>query len=336
MKNIINKIKYLTEISKLHYNEVELEFNKYVEKYNFYGLYKIKNSKTTHLFNNMHSIFFYSIYESLGFTECERKFCGILNNCLRLIITGADNLLDGDDNHYLSYTKITKSKIMKSVFDLLLAEKIICSVLYNYSHTHNLFRHEKITEIQSEIFKQLTGSGINEAEETQLTQLNFSPEKIISSVHHYKSGKLFTLPFIAAKNINKNPNLLKTESAIYDFGIAVQLLDDISDIYEDFTEKKPNYILALMVRDNILKKSETVLSDLKSNSKNLYSNPVIMRYIDESMITISEKIHSAFSELYSINNKYDQTFLNCIMKLIFTKLKIGMLYSKFIKKLAVD
>ncbi len=329
MKNITGKIKYLSKISQLHFNEVELEFNKYVEQYNFSKLYKIKNSKTTHLFNNMHSIFFYSIYESLGFTELQRKFCGILNNCLRLIITGADNLLDGDDNHYLEFLKIKKSRIMKSVFDLLLAEKIICSILADYAYTHNLFNPSNIIEIQSEIFKQLTGSGINEAEETQLSQLKSTPEEIISLVHHFKSGKLFTMPFIAAKAIVNNPKLIKTESAIYDFGIAVQLLDDISDISEDYSGNKPNYILSLFRRDKILNDFDGLLKN--SNKTELYLNSDILKYIDESMLVISKKIQSACSVLHSINPHYDRTFMNYILKLIFTKLKINKLYNKFIK-----
>lgn len=331
MKDIITKIKYLSHLNSLHYSEVELEFNNYVEKFNAANLYKIKNSKATHIINNMHSVFFYSLYETLSFSEKERKFCGLLNNSFRLIITGADNLLDNDDNHYLGFAKINNSPTMKSVFDILLSEKIIHSVLNDYSLKFKLFSHDKVQCIQEQIFNQLAGSGINEAEESQKLQINLTPEEIINTVHHFKSGKLFTLPFLPAKNISCNPLIEKVENSIYEFGIAIQILDDVSDIIEDYIGKKPNYFIAVLRKKKIFKTLENHL--LENEKINLYKNKIILENIDETLEFTAKKINRTFHLLYSLNKNYDFAFFKYILKLLFAKLKINNFFKSFITKI---
>jgi len=330
MNDILYKLKYLAYINDLHFNEVEIEFNNYVEKYNSPKLFKTKNSKSTHIINNMHSVFFYSLYETIGFSVNERKFCGILNNCFRLIITGADNLLDRDDNHYLGFAKIKKSPTMKSIFDILLAEKIIHNVLNDYCLTHHLFNSDKINSIQEKLFECLTGSGINEAEETQKSQINLTPEEIITKVHHYKSGKLFTLPLLPAKIISENSLILKIEKSLYDFGIAVQILDDISDIYEDYQEEKPNYFIALLKKNKELKKLESLIK--KNTPADLLADPIVAGHLEFSLEMIAERMRNTFSLLYSLNKRYDISFFKYILKLLFAKLKINFLYENFTKR----
>ncbi|HON56765.1 MAG TPA: polyprenyl synthetase family protein [bacterium] len=327
--NEFQKIKMFIKSANLHFNEVETTFNNYVEIFNSRNLFKSSNSKLNHIINNHYSIFFYMIYIALDFNKKERIFFGLLNNCFRLLVTGADNLLDADDNHYLKYNHIKKSAIMKSVFDLLLAEKIISTILYDFCFNEKLFDREMYIEFQKKIFDILAEVGINESEEYQKKQFYFSADRIINEVHHIKSGKLFTLPFAIPKFYfgGQNKKLNEVERAIYDFGIGVQIIDDLTDIIEDFTEKKPNYFIALV---NQSKKIDVLKKTIEIEGIDI-ENKFFCDYFFEALKTSKNYITPALRKLQDLFDGFDEYFFDTIVKLVFRKLKAIELYEYYKK-----
>jgi hypothetical protein len=267
----IKDIGLIYRASKLHFNEVESVFNRIVCDLTPKGMYRSSNSRITHVYKNGFSIFFYALYLMAGMNEDERTLCGVINNSLRMIITGTDNILDDDDLHYLVNLRLQNSPVMTSVMDVILAEKIIAHVLLSAAEK-GFITYEKAALSQKALFHRLSEVGLNEAEEVQVQQVCYEPEEILEKVHHCKSGLLFTLPFVIPGVLfkddpEKEKVISRIESGAYDFGIAVQILDDLADIGEDLSGEKPNYICSLIKSNSDKEISDSLLKKLSSTAK---------------------------------------------------------------------
>ena len=76
------------------------------------------------------------------------------------------------------------------------------------------------------------------------------PEHVLAVIHRLKTGLLFNLAFIAPEIVEDRypagqAGVLK--SALMDFGLGCQLMDDIRDMARDLMERRHNYVLSWIV-----------------------------------------------------------------------------------------
>lgn len=194
---------------------------------------------------NFFSILFLSIYEALGLPRERRLFYGQINHCLRGLVTGTDNLLDNEYKEMLPLAFPKSAIRFKSVMHILLFDRFLTQIVERAAG-ECLINHADKDSLHKKLFEALVPIGAEESmEEGGITEI-LTPEEILSSVHIYKGGKLLCLAFVAPSLLEEGAKreLQLAEKGIYSIGIALQLIDDLTDFYEDIEAKNHNYLVS--------------------------------------------------------------------------------------------
>lgn len=203
-----------------------------------------KNS-LSYLQRNFFSTLFLSIYEAIGISVEKRLFYGSINHCIRGIVTGTDNLLDDEYKELLPFKFPEKAIRFKSVMHILCFDRILQS-LVRQGVDHNIIEPEQISSVHHEIFQAMVPIGAEEALEEGGISAILTPGEILQSVHMYKGGKLLCLAFVVPLLLEKNNlTLLKlADKGVFKIGMALQVIDDITDFYEDIEALNHNYLVS--------------------------------------------------------------------------------------------
>lgn len=218
---------------------------------------------------NFFSILFLALYRAIGISPERRHFYGMLNHCLRGIVTGADNLLDDEYKEMLPLKFPEPAIRFKSVMHILLFDRFIVRVTKNME-AGNLLGNVDASLLQQKLFDAIVPIGAEEAQEEGGVYQVLPPEEILSTVHMYKGGKLLCLSFVAPMLIeeSRRKELSCAEQGIYSIGIALQLIDDLTDFYEDIAHANHNYLVSSISfrgTDNENKSLEKVLCSATKN-----------------------------------------------------------------------
>jgi len=194
---------------------------------------------------NFFSILFLSIYRAIGIPTPRRLHYGIINHCLRGIVTGADNLLDDEYKELLPLKFPAQATRFKSIMHLLLFDRFLFKV-GRIMQENGQIDAEEADRLQSALFQALLPIGAEEASEEGGIRNILTPREILSSVHMYKGGKLLCLAFVAPRLLEKDfsRKLLKAEQGIFSIGLALQIIDDLTDFYEDIAVGNHNYLVS--------------------------------------------------------------------------------------------
>lgn len=194
---------------------------------------------------NFFSILFLSIYRAVGIPPEKRLAYGIINHCLRGIVTGADNLLDDEYKELLPLNFPPAATRFKSVMHLLLFDRIL------FQNCSNMAAQGQITPAQKEalqdrLFQAIVPIGAEEAQEEGGIKEIIAPAEVLKTVHVYKGGKLLCLAFIAPLFLenSRRDQLSLADSGIFSIGIALQLIDDLTDFHEDILAANHNYLVS--------------------------------------------------------------------------------------------
>jgi hypothetical protein len=194
---------------------------------------------------NIFSILFLAVYRSLGIPLDKRIFYGVLNHCVRGIVTAADNILDAEYKEVLPLGFAEGATRFKSVMHLLLFDRFINQAIEDAVGKELISGcHGK--KIQKSVFDAMVPIGAEEAmEEGGISEI-LSPSDILSSVHMYKGGNLLRLAFIAPKIVDThlNESLAQADEGIYRIGMALQVIDDLTDFYSDIGDHRHNYLVS--------------------------------------------------------------------------------------------
>ena len=192
---------------------------------------------------NFFSILFLAIYRSIGIPEERRLWYGAINHCLRGIVTGADNLLDNEYKEMLPLNFPPAATRFKSIMHLLVFDRFLIKLAERMA---SLGIATSPPELHDALFRAIVPIGAEEAQEEGGVQTILSPGEILSSVHMYKGGKLLCLSFVAPRLLEKTlvPELDKAEQGIFSIGLALQVIDDLTDLYEDIRAENHNYLVS--------------------------------------------------------------------------------------------
>jgi hypothetical protein len=199
---------------------------------------------------NFFSILFLAIYRAVGIAPERRHFYGILNHAIRGIVTATDNLLDDEYKEVLPLRFAPGATRFKSVMHILLFDRFL------YRAADAAVRDGLIGEAQRDlllqgIFAALVPIGAEEGSEEGGVRHILAPEEIISGVHLHKGGNLLRLAFVAPRQVEQEaaPAIAQADMGVFRIGMALQVIDDLTDFYEDLRDRRHNYLLSAIVHE---------------------------------------------------------------------------------------
>ncbi|OGQ87088.1 MAG: hypothetical protein A2512_06315 [Deltaproteobacteria bacterium RIFOXYD12_FULL_56_24] len=204
-----------------------------------------RHNPLTYAQRHFFSILFLSIYEAIGIPAERRLLYGMVNHCLRGIVTGADNLLDDEYKELLPLNFPEPATRFKSVMHILIFDRMLFRI-------HERFRSLPLlslnsTNLDGALFKAIVPIGAEEAREEGGVKEIITPEAVLDTVHMYKGGKLLCLSFVAPRLLEPpefQDRLACADQGIFHIGVALQLIDDLTDFYEDIRADNHNYLVS--------------------------------------------------------------------------------------------
>jgi len=199
--------------------------------------------------NFFSTLFLYS-YCRCRIGKRHRIFYSSVNQCLRAMVTGCDNLLDDEYKMTLN-TDLPENGIrFRSVLDIMVADRVLFELLLDFCHREGLDR-DLVARACEISLKALVRSGAQEASEEGGVNVRPTPEKVLSDVHHFKTGLLFqcvwAVPETLEKSIGEDVETVKR--ALYEIGMGCQILDDIVDLVYDARARRHNYVASLICHE---------------------------------------------------------------------------------------
>ena len=199
--------------------------------------------------NFFSALFMYSYYRA-GIAEDRRILYASVNQCLRGMVTGCDNILDDEYKKTLETDLPVQAHRFRSVLDIMVSDRALFKILLDYCRLHNL-PLEQLVQASCASLHSLLLSGAQEASEEGGINERLLPEEILAKVHHFKTGVLFQCTWAIPKIFEQtsNPEGLIAQEALYDIGIGCQILDDMVDLFVDLREKHHNYVASVIFHE---------------------------------------------------------------------------------------
>ncbi len=200
--------------------------------------------------SNLFSTLFLYSYLQAGMTRSRRVFYAAVNQCLRGMVTGCDNLLDDEYKQTLDTDLPVEATRFRSVLDIMASDRVLFDLLID-NHQRGELSADQVRAASSASLHGLLSSGVQEAgEEAGITD-RLPPDEVLHFVHHYKTGLLFQCPWtlpallegIDVEIIDRNTR------ALYQLGLGCQILDDMVDLASDLRMKRHNYAASLICHD---------------------------------------------------------------------------------------
>lgn len=197
--------------------------------------------------NFFSTLFLYS-YFRCGIRRERRVLYAAVNQCLRGMVTGCDNLLD-DEYKVTLETDLPKTATrFRSVLDIMVSERVLFELLLSQSVRSQITFDEARESVRSSLHA-LTLSGAQEAtEEAGIEGRRLRPDEVLTDVHHYKTGLLFQCPWAVPLVLEKpRPGMAgQVNDALYHIGIGCQLLDDMVDLVYDVKKRRHNFVASMI------------------------------------------------------------------------------------------
>lgn len=196
--------------------------------------------------NFFSSLFLYSYFRA-GIKASRRTLYATVNQCLRGMVTGCDNILDDEYKMTLSTDLPEEASKFRSIIDIMVSDRVLFAILEKEIKKNQLTRSQ-VMEACFESLRTLTKSGSQEASEEKGVGKIISPEDVLGKIHPLKTGILFQSPWAL-------PDLFETidkhlasriKKALFDIGMGCQLMDDMVDLDLDMQMNRHNYVASLI------------------------------------------------------------------------------------------
>lgn len=206
---------------------------------------KGRTNRISYLQKNFFSSLFLSIYAALGIPAERRLFYGQINHCLRGLVTATDNLLDDEYKEVLPLNFPAPAIRFKSVMHILCFDRILEQIA-RQAVRDGLIAADELEPLLGAIFQAMLPIGAEEAIEEGGVTTILTPLEVLNSVHMFKGGKLLCLALVAPLLLERQRQeaLKLAETGVFQIGMALQVIDDLTDFYEDIAHRNHNYLLS--------------------------------------------------------------------------------------------
>jgi hypothetical protein len=196
--------------------------------------------------NFFSTLFLYS-YHRANIPRHRRILYVAVNQCLRGMVTGCDNILDDEYKRTLETDLPQQGFRFRSVLDIMVSDRVLFEILLKFWQKQEL-SYDQVLSASSESLRALTRSGAQEASEEDGIDKILEPSAVLRSVHHYKTGILFQCPWAVPLIIEpiEKRSVSFLLQALYHIGMGCQIMDDMVDLYADLKKKRHNYVVSLI------------------------------------------------------------------------------------------
>jgi geranylgeranyl pyrophosphate synthase len=167
--------------------------------------------------------------------------------CLRGMVTGCDNLLDDEYKPTLDTDIPATGHRFRSVVDIMVSDRALFQILLGAARRGEIAL-EQVSLAATASMKTMTRSGIEEAGEEGGVDAILTPDDILHTVHHDKTGILFQCPWdipLAVETVDE-AQLTPLLKGLYHIGMGCQVMDDMVDMAADISAGKHNYLVSLI------------------------------------------------------------------------------------------
>ncbi len=233
------------------------------------GYYDAKN-------NFFSALFLYSYYRA-GIVPERRILYSAMNQCLRGMVTGCDNILDDEYKLTLETNLPESGTRFRSVLDIMVSDRVM------FELSIEAFREQEKILLASIIsLRALIESGYQEATEEGGINEILPPDAILKKIHHYKTGILFTCPWAIPSIIETIDEEKKRDlnEALYNTGMGCQVMDDMADLERDIKNRRNNYVASIIYHESGANTWEEIKSAIQTSEKGHGSDDILIRYTD--------------------------------------------------------
>jgi len=182
--------------------------------------------------NFFSALFLYS-YHRANISKQRRIFYSAINQCIRGLVTGCDNILDDEYKKTLETDLPEQGVRFRSVLDILVSDRVLFEILIK-GYQDNEYNIEKVLKASIASLHALTPSGAQEASEEGGIHKILQPDQVLQLIHHYKTGLLFQCPWAV-------PSIIESQ-----IGMGCQIMDDMVDLSMDMRKRHHNYVISLI------------------------------------------------------------------------------------------
>lgn len=225
--------------------------------------------------NFFSALFLYS-YHRAKIPKMRRILYAAVNQCLRGMVTGCDNILDDEYKKTLETDLPQQAWRFRSVLDIMVSDRVLFKILLKY-HRMNQLTSDQLQAASTASLSALTRSGTQEASEEKGISKILSPQEVLKTIHHYKTGLLFQCPWAVPLTIEnyEKESVSQLLDALYQIGLGCQVMDDMVDIADDLKKKRHNYVISLIYHDS-KGREKSRLQDLMTSDARLYKKTVLL------------------------------------------------------------
>ncbi|RMG68771.1 MAG: hypothetical protein D6710_09715 [Nitrospirae bacterium] len=293
MKNTAQLIKKLASFSRLH-REIELTLFDYLKGIVPEGfIFKERKNPLGpgYIEKNIFSILFLSIYDSIGIPDRRQRLYGMLNHSVRGIVTSTDNILDRE-NKFMLPVRFGKEGFFPSIMHILLFDRLLYRVLID-AERDGLLSGISAIVVENTLFRALLEIGLEEAGEERGVDEIIKPQRVLAEVHTQKGGNLLRLAFVAPRLIETDKaikdRLMLADRGVFSIGMALQCIDDITDIKIDLKDRRHNYLVSLIWHEG--RKRE------KQGLEEMIESPDRVQNVSETFSqSVAQAVHYAITE----------------------------------------
>lgn len=217
--------------------------------------------------NNFFSALFLYSYVRGGISKSKRILFVAVNQCLRGMVTGCDNLLDNEYKQTLDTDLPENAQTFRSVLDIMVSDRILVALMHK-GYQDGEFSFDQILQANTASLHALLKSGVQEASEEKGAGQILKPEDVLSKVHSIKTGILFQAPWVLPDLVEKKNTdaIVKIKKGLFDIGMGCQILDDMVDLSMDVRMDRNNYVMSLICHGkNLMEKK--ILKEYRADAE---------------------------------------------------------------------
>ncbi|WP_373500268.1 class 1 isoprenoid biosynthesis enzyme [Desulfococcus sp.] len=196
---------------------------------------------------NFFSLLFLYSFHHAGIQKPRRILYAATLQCLRGMVTGCDNLLDGEYKQTLDTDIPETGTRFRSVIDIMVSDRVLFQLLLEACRRQEINLNQAI-EAAAGSMKTMTRSGVQEASEEAGITTILTPDDILQTVHHYKTGILFKCPWdipLVVEDLDES-EIAPLLEGLYCIGMGCQIMDDMVDFMSDLERKRHNFLVSLI------------------------------------------------------------------------------------------
>lgn len=192
---------------------------------------------------NFFSILFLSLFETLGIAEGRQEKYGLILHAVRGIVTSADNIVDREDKGAVKLIGCS-GRTIPNIMLILLQDGLLHQAIHDLSDNVALRNAARTALMEA-----LTAIAREEGAEEEGADITLLPDEVLGEIHSFRGGKLLQLAFVVPKvfEVESSDGIEAAMEGIHHIGMALQILDDVTDLAEDIANRNHNILRSWIV-----------------------------------------------------------------------------------------